>query len=401
MALQIARTPRAKIARHLLTAGAVAAALALPQAHAADEVNLPKSMVWSAYDLGSSGYTDASGMANALQAKYDTRVRIVPSGTSIGRLLPMTTGRVTYGFLGNETFFAAEASEDFASRQWGPQDLRVVLGRPSPIGMATSRCGELGIKTMADLRGKRIGYVKGNPTQNVKSDAMLAFGGLTQADVEVVWFGGWAQQLPAVLSGQIDVMQNVPSSGQARQIEASPGGLCWPPMPADDKEGWARAQKVASFLNPIQATAGAALSPENPVPMAGYRYPMIATYASTSDDETYALTKALHLTFDMYKGATAAADGWAIDLAGHPPYDAPTHPGTIRYMKELGKWAADDQSWNDARIERMAAVQEAWDTASAEFDTWREAEIKKGNKVDEEAGWLEYWAKYRAEKLDK
>ena len=48
-------------------------------------LELPKSMVWSAYDLGSSGYAEATGIANALKQNYGTRIRIVPAGTSIGR----------------------------------------------------------------------------------------------------------------------------------------------------------------------------------------------------------------------------------------------------------------------------------------------------------------------------
>ena len=226
-------------------AGAAATALAMAAGGGALAADLPRSMVWSSYDLGSAGHTEATGMANALQSAYKTRIRIVPSGTSIGRMLPMVTGRVNYGFLGNEAFFSSEATFDFAAKQWGPQDIRVLMGRPSPIGMATSRCEERGIKTMADLKGKKIGYVKGNPSVNVKNDAMLAFAGLTRDDVEAVWFGGWGQQLPAILAGQIDVMNNVPTSGQVRHIEASPGGLCGPRMPAAETAGWKRAPAAA------------------------------------------------------------------------------------------------------------------------------------------------------------
>ena len=80
-----------------LVGGAAIASIAVA-AFAADP-ELPKSMVWSAYDLGSNGYAEASGIANALQSKYPTRIRIVPAGTSIGRLLLMATGKVKYGFL--------------------------------------------------------------------------------------------------------------------------------------------------------------------------------------------------------------------------------------------------------------------------------------------------------------
>jgi len=96
--------------RTTLLGTALAAALALP-AVAADP-DIPKSMVWSAYDLGSSGHGEATGIANALRKNYGTRIRIVPSGTSIGRMLPMVTGKVRYGFLGNEAFFSAEGTYD-------------------------------------------------------------------------------------------------------------------------------------------------------------------------------------------------------------------------------------------------------------------------------------------------
>src|SRR5690606_34205602 len=98
----------------------------------ADEVTLPQTMIWTSYDLGSSGYAEASAIANAIMKKYNTRVRIVPSGTSIGRLLPVTTDKAQYGFLANEAYFASEGTFDFAVPSWGPQDIRIALGKPTP-----------------------------------------------------------------------------------------------------------------------------------------------------------------------------------------------------------------------------------------------------------------------------
>ncbi len=105
----------------------------------AEDVKLPKSMVWSAYDLGSSGYAEASGIANALQKNYKTRIRIVPAGTSIGRMLPMATGKVKYGFLANEAFFAAEGTFDFADHSWGPQDIAYRARPPGDRRLCDSR----------------------------------------------------------------------------------------------------------------------------------------------------------------------------------------------------------------------------------------------------------------------
>ena len=135
-----------------VTLAAAMAVSTVAGAYAADP-DIPKSMVWSAYDLGSSGHGEATGIAIALRKNYGTRVRIVPSGTSIGRMLPMTTGKVRYGFLGNEAFFSAEGSYDFAAEQWGPQNVRIVLGRVASVALATA--ADANIKTIADMKGPR------------------------------------------------------------------------------------------------------------------------------------------------------------------------------------------------------------------------------------------------------
>src|SRR3546814_15886829 len=94
-------------------------------------------MVWTAYDVGASGYAEASGVANALMNNNQVRIRIVPSGTSIGRLLPLVTGKANLGFLSNEVYFATEPIHDFAVQRWGPQarsdDRRVGQERASTV----------------------------------------------------------------------------------------------------------------------------------------------------------------------------------------------------------------------------------------------------------------------------
>lgn len=367
-----------------------AAGLTAAAALSATAQELPKRFVWTAYDLGSSGYADASAIANALTKKYGTQVRIIPSGSSIGRLLPLTTNRADYGMLANETYFATEGTYEFADLEWGPQDLRIVLGRPATVGFATAK--DANIKTVADLKGKRVGYVKGNPSVNVKNDAMLAFAGLSQADVEVVEFGSYRAMLQAIATGQNDAGMTVTTSGNMRELEASPRGLHWVPFPADNKEGWAKIQSVASFFEPKIETVGAAIPPEG-VALVGYRYPMIVTYADTPADEVYALIKALDEAFDGYKSSTPGADRWALDVAGVPPADAPWHEGAIRYLKEKGVWTAEHDQWQAARLARLEKVRAAWDEALGEF----EAKLQKGEMKG--ADFPAFWEKFKAEKL--
>ncbi len=373
------------------------AAVPLAMAAQAEEAQLPRTMIWTSYDLGSSGYAEASAIANAIMKKYNTRVRIVPSGTSIGRLLPVTTDKAQYGFLANEAYFASEGTFDFAVPSWGPQDIRIALGKPAANALAVA--ADAGIKTPYDLKGKRIGYVKGNPSVNVKQDAYLAFAGLTRDDIEVVWYGSYAALKDAVIQNQIDGYSSVTTSGNMREIEASPRGLSYMEYPPDDKEGWEKLKAVASFFEPMRETRGAGLSEDNPKNLIGVRYPMITTYARTSDDEVYNLVKAIDSVYEDFKDSTSTGIDWELARAGRPPADGPWHDGTIRLMKERGLWRPEDQAWHEERLARLEKVIEAWGNAQEEFNVYREEEAKKGNKIDPETAWEPFWEDYRTKHL--
>ena len=382
----------------MIGAASSAPASSAQASSAAAEPGLPSRMVWTAYDLGSSGYAEAVGIANAFRKRFDTRVRVMPSITSIGRMLPLVTGKASYGFLANEAYFAAEGTYDFASLQWGPQDIRIVLGKPTSIAIAIA--ADTGVETVYDLKGKRLGYVKGNPSVNIKHDAYLAFAGLTRDDIEVVWFGSNGAIPRAVLANQIDGFSSVTTSANMREIQASPRGLTYAEMPPDDKEGWKRLHKVIDFMEPYRETRGVGLSEENPANIAQIRYPMITVYPQVvGTDQAYQFVKAADLAFDDYKNTTATGEFWAIEKAGRPPADAPMHEGTIRYLKEKGLWREQDQAWHEHRLARLNQVLAAWNDAQAEFHEWRAAEQAKGNAVDAQEAWGSYWEAYRAEHL--
>lgn len=369
--------------------GAIASAIASP----AIAQKLPDNSVWTAYDLGSSGYTEASAIAEAMMKNSAIKVRIVPSGTSIGRLLPLKQGRATYGYLANELYFASEGLYDFAAPSWGPQDVRVVLARPTTNGLCMAK--DTGAKSMKDIKGKRIGYVKGNPSVNVKNAAYVAFAGLTEKDIEAVWFGSYNAMKTAVINNQLDGFSSVTTSANMREIEASPRGLTWLPFPAADKEGWARAQKILDFLEPRKETLGAAV-PAGGVELIGLRYPMITTYASTSADEVYAICKAVEDSMPAITAATGTGDQWHPKYSGLPRADGPWHDGTIRYMKEKGWWTDDAQKWHDARLARQNKLVAAWPKAQAAFKDHVAAEAKNGNKVEGDEAWEKFWMDYRA-----
>jgi len=332
----------------------------------ASAAELPKSMTWSSYDVGSAGYAEASAIADAFGKKFGTRIRIQPSGSSIGRLQPVLSKRADIGFLATETFFASEGIHDFSTRRWGPQDLRVVAGRPSSFGIFTA--ADADIHTLQDLKGKRFAYVAGNPSINVKCDAFLAFAGLTRDDVDAKMFPTYANAMSSLARNEADASCTTTTPSHVYELEQSPRGIRWLEVPADDEEGWKRLRAVAPFFQPYTETVGAGISEENPVDILAYRYPVLVVRSDTDADLVYAFTKALDETYDMYKDATSVMPRWDLKQAGVPAADAPFHEGAIRYLKEKGIWTDEAQAWNEARTKRLNVLRDAWKKAVAEGD---------------------------------
>ncbi|MFW8565764.1 TAXI family TRAP transporter solute-binding subunit [Orrella sp. 11846] len=365
----------------------IAASLAMGFAATAVAQDLPGTMAWTAYDVGSAGYAEASAMADAFGKKYGTKVRIQPSGSSIGRLQPVLQGRADIGFLATETFFATEGTEDFAAKRWGPQDLRVLAGRPASFGMPTAK--DANIKTFEDLKGKRLALVAGNPSVNVKCEAYLGFGGLTLDDVEVVMFPTYGAAMSSIAAGQSDATCTTTTPSQMYELAESPRGLHWLGTPADDKEGWARMQAIAPFFGPNTETVGAGLSKEQPVEIMAYRYPLLVVRADMTTDQVYNMMKGFDETYDMYKDATSVMPRWKMDESAVPPADAPFHDGAVKYLKEKGIWTDEHEAWNKARLERLQALRAAWDET-----------MKEGKDLSDEK-YAELWQKNREAALAK
>lgn len=346
----------------------------ISSAGAASSASLPTTMLWSCYDVGSSGYVQASAIADAFSKNYGMKIRLVPSGTSIGRLMPLTGKKVDCGFLANEVYFAFEGIYDFATKDWGPQDLRVILAHPTTIAMATTK--DSGIKTPADVKGKRFSFIPGAPTLNIKGEAFLAFAGLTWNDVQRVDFPSYGSCLKALIEGKTDISVVSATASTMYELETSPRGLYWPPFPPEDKAGWARMVKIAPFLSPFLETVGAGISADKPVYLPAYRYPMITVYADTDANLVYALIKAMDESLPGYQKTHAVMPLWNIKDSGVPPADAPFHEGAIRYLKEKGVWKAEHDKWNNERIEHFKKIKSAWGKALKEAEEKKVADDK-------------------------
>ncbi len=351
------------------------AALAATPLHA-QEIDLPGQLAWTAYGTGSAGYNQSVAIGAALQEATGTNLRVLPGKNDVARSEPLRQGRVQFSATGvGGSFMAQEGVFVFGSESWGPQPVRVlVANNGGTVGLAVGVAGDAGVETYADLKGKRVAWVKGAPALNVNVTAYLAYAGLTWDDVERVDFGGFGESWKGMVNDQVDAAFASTNSGLAYEAASSPRGLTWPPIDPDDQEGLARMQDIAPFFAPMTATVGATIDDGGPTPTAGYAYPVLIAMEDQDADLVYNMTKAMVELFDQYDGNAPGISGWAIDAQDFA-WVAPYHEGAIRYFEEIGVWTDEAQAHNDNLIARQAALQAAW------------AELKAEEPEDWEAAW--------------
>ena len=102
-------------------------------------------------------------------------------------------------------------------------------------------------------------------------------------------------------------------TGPAKEVETSPRGLVWPPLPHADTAGWQRLLKIAPYFSKHTATCGAAgLSPQTPIEMGSFPYPIFTVYGTVAPELAYSITKVLISGYDIYKDGAPGASGFAV-----------------------------------------------------------------------------------------
>ena len=321
---------------------------------------IPKTIAWTAYGVNSTGYIQSAAIGNALAKATGVTLRVVPAGNDISRMAPLRQGRVQFSATGSGSYLAQEGVLDFADPQWGPQPVRLLLmswADTNTGNVATAK--DANIRSMADLRGKRVAWVHGAPALNNNMEAFLAFGGLTWNDVKKVEFPGFKESIQGMVDGVSDAAISSTDSGYCYQLESSPRGIFWPETPKSDKAAWARLQKVAPYFAPHKAIAGAGISPEHPQNGASYGYPILIAYPDVSDELVHWMTKEVIDLYDQYKGAHPGAVGWALDRQVFD-WAIPYHPAAIKFFKEKGVWNDEFQKHNDNLMRRQEVLAKAW-----------------------------------------
>jgi TRAP transporter TAXI family solute receptor len=316
---------------------------------------MPNQIVWSTYGTGTSTYADVAAVADTITSNQGTSVRVITSDTAVGRLTPLREGQAQLARTGDEYIFAFEGDYDFATEEWGPQDINVVWAPVAPHGLLVRDDSD--IKTFEDLKGKNFPQITANPSVNNKLEAFLAYGGLTWDDVDVVEVG-YSDQPGALQAGKIDVLfQQVYGSSLYELESAFP--VRWLSM---DDTSEQKVQAVEEIAPSVEiGDFGGAPGQEDGETDKGMIYTVpVVTYAESDEQMVYEVVKAINDNYDDFKDTTATTPYWSIDKAHTTPRQVPFHPGLVKYLEENDAWSPEAEERQQQLLQRGEQLREGW-----------------------------------------
>jgi TRAP transporter TAXI family solute receptor len=187
-----------------------------------------------------------------------------------------------------------------------------------------------GIKTLADLKGKRISVGAAKSGTELNARAIFKAAGLAYSDMAKVEYLPFGESVELMKNRQLDATLQSAGLGVASIRDlATAVKIVVIPVPADvvAKVGDAAYQPsmipANTYTGQTEAVATAAIPN------------FLITHSGVSDDVAYRMTKAMYDNIDTLYAAHNAAKVIKLENAikGMP---VPLHPGAERYYKEVG-----------------------------------------------------------------
>ena len=358
---------------------------ALP-ASAADD---GKIITFATFDVGTSNYVELSVVGEAIAKKFGPKFRLIPQGNTVARVIALSSGRTMFWQTCSGHYSSFEGLDDFGTERFGPQPIQMLWVSNRKASYSPAATAKSGIKTMAEVKGKRVAWVVGAPSINMQMEAYLAFAGLTWDDVKKVEFPGYPANTRGQIAGTVDVVMNASAAPVTHELAASPQGMVWLPVPASDTEGWKRAQAICSFIAPQTITEGAGVKKGESIEVGSYPCPIILALKTQDENLVYNLTKMIAETGPDYLKTMSQGDDWQLDKMLKSRFVVPFHKGSVKYFKEIGKWTDAHEARQQELLKRQQVLADAF------------ADTKKrmgGKKAEEFAA---AWEKDRLAALQK
>ncbi|WAJ37592.1 TAXI family TRAP transporter solute-binding subunit [Pseudomonas sp. GOM7] len=281
---------------------------------------------------GTSGVYYPIGVA--LSQLYSTgidgaKTSVQATKASVENLNLLQAGRGELAFaLGDSVADAWNGVED-AGFKTPLKKIRAIAGTyPNYIQIVAS--ADSGIKTLADLKGKRISVGAPKSGTELNARAIFAAAGLTYKDMGTVEFLPYAESVELIKNRQLDATLQSSGLGMAAIRDlASTMKINFVSIPADVTAKIGNAAYQAATI-----PAGTYDGQDADVPTVAITN-ILVSHEGVSDEVAYQMTKLMFDNLDRLGNAHSAAKDIKLENAAKN-LPIPLHPGAERYYKEVG-----------------------------------------------------------------
>lgn len=259
----------------------------------------------------------------------DAKATVQSTKASVENLNLLQAGRGELAFtLGDSLSDAWRGIED-AGYKTKLDKLRTVAGIYSNYVQIVASA-DSGIKTLADLKGKRISVGAPRSGTELNARAILKAAGMSYSDFSKVEYLSFAESVELMKNRQLDVTLQSAGLGVASIRDLSTSiKIVVVPIPADvvakvgDAAYSAGTIPANTYTGQTEAVSTAAIKN------------FLVTHTGVPNDVVYAMTKATFDSLDTLVAAHSAAKGIVRDEA-IKSLPVPLHPGAERYYREVG-----------------------------------------------------------------
>ena len=259
----------------------------------------------------------------------EAKTSVQATKASAENLNLLQAGRGEVAFTLGDTFSLAWQGNEEAGFKAKLDKLRTIAAiYPNYIHFLAN--ADAGIRTLADLKGKRVSVGAPKSGTELNSRAILKAAGMTYADLGKVEYLGYSESVELIKNRQLDATLLSSGLGVAAVRDlATAMKIVVIPVPA---EVVTKIGDAAYGTGVIPAnTYNGQTADVSTVTVQNY----LATHSGVSTDTVYKMTKAMFENQDAMIAAHAAARAIKKETAGSNP-PVPLHPGAEKYYREAG-----------------------------------------------------------------
>lgn len=305
-----------------------------------------KRMTIGSNPAGSVYFLLAGGFAKLFQTKMKVRATAQPHAGSSVYLPLMDKGEITLGLNSSlDSGLAYNGKKPYSKAMTGVRSIARVWILPYSYMVKENS----GIKTVADLKGKRVVVnFKTNVSLAQLNRTILSTAGLSESDIRAVDSGGVVAGIKMVVEGRVDATTVAIAMPAMRKAHASvPGGLRVLSLGSKATDDYMNKGMAGSY------TMTAKPSKTRPFVRGATLIAAFDTYlnagTSVKDEDAYAMAKTMHVNWKQMQKDYPPLRGTKIEALIPANNPIPYHPGAAKYYKEVGLWKAANQKQDAGR----------------------------------------------------